>query len=283
MTKLYPILFTEQQQQLKLLSPEQMKAPPSAFNHIPPGQLKTPARFAPPAYAMIQFHDEGTYLAMINVDMFKRWIDSGRNRETFPVESWLCAYCGTSEEHPSNECSGAVEINYMVASPKYPGAGGAMYAFMSKLFGKPITSDRHTSTSNSAKKAWARIEQSGDWKQVPLDNFTEPDYSNRKKTYFDDEGHWPSRTITKLPGAKTRKRSDDCSLPREADSNSDSVNGTLGSADAWLYTGALDPQPLLDNFESAAEGTHVSAPAAKNYVRNNCQGLFSKFYKGVSG
>lgn len=173
--KLYPLLFTES---------------------------KDPSRFTAPEYALVEWKDsQGTNLTLLHVESYKKFIQTVRDRGTaaaekaIPIEKWICSYGGIETAHAS-DCVGAVETNYMVGSPDYPAAGSAMYALISAYFNKPITSDRMNSTSDKAKKAWARIEaDSGNWQKVELDSYG-TDYSPKEeKKYFDSTGQWPERYI----------------------------------------------------------------------------------------
>jgi len=141
-------------------------------------------------------------------------------------------------------------VQYVVGSPKYPGAGITMYALASKHFDGPITSDRGHSSSVAARTTWAKIETSGDWKLAGtgLDNYA---LVNNQKTYVDIKGKYPSRTVswdkTNPTNPRTPEEIDDCPLPtkygdvKEIDRMADLV----GSANAYRYTGPLQPEPLI--------------------------------------
>ena len=273
MIKLYKILF-EQQEQLKLLSPEQMKAPESAFSH-----LKTPKvskSYAAPTFAVHKWKSGSEHgFALFHVDMLRKWIES---QKSFPYEKWLCAYASTYNEH-RGDCSDAVEVNYIARSPEFPGAGSVMYALVSDYFGAPITSDRQSSTSNSAKKAWANIESSSDWTKVDLDNFKDG------PTWYRIDGNWPNRKVKAADEPATPDDSDDCNLPVAADE--EGINKKLGTADAWLYKGNIDSSSLIDRGYSAiseiADETGGYITDIEKDIESLSNSLFVKYYKGISG
>lgn len=275
MIKLYKILF-EQQEQLKLLSPEQMKAPASAFKHIP----QTTTNYAAPEYAMIDWwsgSEQG--FALFHVERFRKWIAEGMMQ---PFEPWLCAYAGSNERH-SNDCGGAVEVSYMVRSPQFPGAGAAMYALVSDYYKAPITSDRQSSTSNSAKKAWAKIENGSDWTKVELDNYSNDSYGD--KEYYDIKGTWPNRSVSPAAEPITPgNEQDDCVLPGY---NPVNINKKLGSANAWIYNGPLNAEELMSHGQDvllAIADEFGMAPAElRQLIKNKSNSLFSKYYQGVEG
>jgi len=291
MIKLYKILL-EQSEQPKLLSPEQMKAPPSAFKHLAPLHL----HFAAPEYALVPWKSSGSEqaLTLIHVDKFKKWLDD----EETSYESWICAYAGTTNDYRSGrECGGAVEVNCMVRSPQFPGAGSTMYALVSSFFGAPITSDRQTSTSNSAKQAWAKIENSSDWSKVELDNYTmkyDPDLSDEYKKWHKFTGSWPSRKViaTDVEGNPEEAgphtpndESDDCKLPDAPTPKI--INKKLGTADAWQYNGSIDTESLISRGEEAFDEIYnesgFSETDLKSKLITYSNKLFMKYYKGEEG
>jgi hypothetical protein len=283
--KLYKILF-EQEEQLKLLSPEEMKAPESAFKHI--SVVGTVKEYRPPAFAMIDWwNDREQGFALFHVGHFRKWAAEGM----LPFESWICAYAGSNERH-SRDCGGAVEVSYMVRSPQFPGAGAAMYALISDYYKAPITSDRQSSTSNSAKKAWAKIESSSDWTKVELDNYGDNygasgpygHHSGHKK-YFDIKGLWPNRLVSPTTEPKTpNNKQDDCVLP---DSIPSLINKKLGSANAWIYNGPLNAEELLSHGQEVliaiANESGLERYQLEQEIKNKSNNLFTKYYKGIEG
>lgn len=277
MIKLYKILF-EQEEQLKLLSPEQMKAPKSAFSHIP---KIGGTDYVAPAFAMVDWWDGSEQgFALFHVEKFHKWIADGMYA---PFERWLCAYAGSNERHQS-DCNGAVEVNYMVRSPEFPGAGAAMYALVSDYYKAPITSDRQSSTSNSAKKAWAKIESSSEWTKVDLDNWKEDSYDN--KTWYRINGSWPNRSITSSDEPATPDdESDDCSIPKAG--TSDGLDRKLGTANAWMYNGSLDAESLISNgqevLNSIADEFGGTKAELEREIKSKSSKLFTKYYRGIDG
>lgn len=289
--KLYNILF-EQQEQLKLLSPEQMKAPKSAFEHIP--TTGTSNDYIAPTFAMVDWWDGSEQgFALIHAEFFKQWVEGGF---VGSLETWLCAYAGSNERH-SNDCGGAVEVSYMVRSPQFPGAGAAMYALVSDYYKAPITSDRQSSTSNSAKKAWAKIEGSSDWTKVDLDNWKMKFSDKTGKDYvkwFNFKGTWPNRSVRSTDengdpeevGPMTPDdEHDDCELPKAG--TDDGVNKKLGTANAWIYNGSLNAKELLSHGQEVllaiADEFGMAKAELKQEIKNKSFKLFTKYYRGVEG
>ena len=287
--KLYNILF---EQQLKLLTPEQMKAPESAYNHLTVVKPNT-SNYSTPEYAMVTWSEAGeTGFVLFHVRNFKKALEL---QTTNAYESYLCAYAGTTEEH-YDDCSGAVEISYMVRSPQYPGAGGAMYALVSDYFGKPITSDRQSSTSDSAKKAWARIETDPNWSKNELDNWIEDanyDTNEIFRKWFKFDGTWPNRVVKSTDeegnpeeaGPRTpNDESDDCKLPDKVADNR-SANKYIGTGNAWSYNGPLNAHDLID--QASVEFTKLAKVADERTLmrtlKSNANSMFLKYYKGVGG
>jgi len=288
--KLYKILF--EQKQLKLLSPEEMQAPKSAFAHIP--TVGTSNDYSAPTFAMFDWLDGSEQgFALIHAERFKQWVEG---KMTGPFERWLCAYAGSTERH-SSDCGGAVEISYMVRSPQFPGAGGAMYALVSNYYNAPITSDRKNSTSNSAKKAWAKIESGSDWTKVDLDNWKTHFSDATGKAYkkwFNFKGTWPNRSVKStdeegLPeevGPITPdNEQDDCAVPKAK--NDDDVNKKLGTANAWIYSGPLNAEELLshcaDVLSDLVDYTKYARSEIENEIKKKSNKMFLKYYKGVEG
>lgn len=277
--KLYKILF-EQEEQLKLLSPEEMKAPKSAFAHIP--TVGTVNDYTAPVFAMLHWSalSEQSF-ALIHAERFKQWVEGNM---TGPFEKWLCAYAGTTERH-SSDCGGAVEINYMVRSPQFPGAGGAMYALVSNYYKAPITSDRTSSTSNSAKKAWAKIESGSDWTKVELDNYSNNGFRG-DKDFYDIKGTWPNRSVSPTTEPKTPDdEQDDCVLPPP--SNPVNINKKLGTANAWIYSGPLNAEELLSHCEDVLSdlvgNTEYARSEIETEIKKKSSRMFLRYYKGIEG
>lgn len=198
-------------------------------------------------------------------------------------QDWLCAMAISYETRRAS-CSGAMEINNVAANPKFPGAGSTIYACMSKCFRKPIISDRNSSTSDSAKKAWSRIENSPEWKKVPMDGYMDDPWEGGK-TYFDSEGSWPNRIITPRTGPKTPPTKDDCPAPQEADGDWQELDAIMGTADAWLYIGKINTTGLLRQGQQLLEAvTAASGITLSSYhITELARTFFSSRYKGVSG
>ena len=271
--KLYPLLF--EQEQLKLFSPEEMKAPESAFKHLAPSKIKTD--YTSNDYGLFSWNNGGVEgFALFHINKFKEWIKSG---EQLSWETWICAYAGTEEKH-NNNCSGAVEINYMARNPKFPGSGATMYALISSYYRSPITSDRVHSTSDSAKKAWARIESSGEWEKVELDN-----YSDIEDDWYRFKGTWPNRSVTTSDEPSTPDKYDDCKTPRGI--GSDAVNNKLGTANAWIYHGSLNAHEISEHAEDAlpeiAKETGYDRRHLESRIKSTANKLFSKYYQGIEG
>lgn len=263
--KLYPILFNE-----------------NVVN-------KSPSRFTAPEYGLVvaMAGSWGATLVLVHVPTCKQMLkDKLFDEDTVNIEDWCCAYVDTDNIH-SDDCSRAVEINYMVASPKHPGAGAALYGLISKYYGRPITSDRGSSTSDQAKVAWARIENSpGEWKKVELDNYTDiPDGKGRSaETYFDAVGSWPNRKIDQLDGPKTPETTDDCKLPETDTGSTREIDRKTGTFNAWKYVGPLDQAELIvaanKMMEDIEQETGMEIVHQKKAIRKGGEHLFVDRYKG---
>lgn len=234
-------------------------------------------------YALINVYQTNYQYTLVNVKAFERKF---YNEYHVPTEDLIAASVEIDLEPPKN-CAGAKQISTMVASPKYPAAGYLMYCLVSKLINGPIISDRESSTSNSAKKTWARIETSGDWEKIELDNYgyiSEPNKVTNTKTYFDFQNSWPDRTITKLAGPKTPPVNDDCTLKGNTP---DIINSKLGSANAYIYLGSYNPQPLLDKgkeiIQTAIAKLGKDDIFYQEIIYQESADLFKKLYKGVNG
>lgn len=257
--KLYPLLFEQTEP-----TDEPVEKPIRDTN---------PDRFSGSKYALINVFGGNEY-ALINIEAFKKRMTENNS---MPLEQWLAAAAELDTEESGGSCAGATSISIMVASPVFPAAGYFMYCLMSKVVGGPITSDRSSSTSNSAKKTWARIESSGDWKKVELDNHNDSDY-------VDVQGTWPSRKVIKLSGPKTPPLDDDCNL--QGDSLA-AINAKLGTANAYTYTGPYSADSLLslgqDLEEYIADETGMKPNDIDQIIQKAATKLFQTYYKGASG
>jgi hypothetical protein len=243
--------------------------------------------YQPPEYAMVDWQGETEKgFALLHVENFKAWVENGLMGSP---NDWLCAYCGVKTVH-ENDCKKAVETNYIVRSPQFPGAGSVMYALISDYYQKPITSDRLSSTSNSAKKAWAKIESSSDWTKVELDNYYQHN-TRYPKYWFRFDGSWPNRTGKNedengqpLKPLTPEDESDDCRLPV---SSGEPVNAVLGTANAWLYHGPFKAGPLLDHgdeiLNSIGTNNGASREELKEKIKSQAFKLYRSQYKGIEG
>ena len=266
--KLYSILFEQEEKQTAKEIPAE----------------KSPGRFIAPDYAIVDT-GAGKNLILINVPNYTNREEVGGKTKFMAIEKWLVASAGV-DPNKENECSGADEVSYVVASPMYPKAGYAMYCFLSKYRGKPLTSDRESSTSEPAKATWAKyIEPSGDWQKIPLDNYSSevlsPYGEKQGYQYFDINGNWPEREMKASPFSKTTSVSDDCNLP--SGSTVKTINKRLGTADAYIYTGGLDPFPLIENGNKLLSEISklIDQPIGKlkEEIQLFSNRLFSKYYK----
>lgn len=260
--KLYPLLFEQTEP-----TDEPVEKPIRDTN---------PDRFSGSKYALINIDDRNSEYVLVNIKEFKTRL---RDDRYLSPDQWIAASAELDTEESGGSCAGATSISIMVASPLFPAAGYFMYCLMSKIVGGPITSDRGSSTSNSAKKTWARIESSGDWKKVELDNYNDSD-----TYYVDVQGTWPSRKVIKLSGPKTPPPDDDCKL--KGDSLA-AINAKLGTANAYTYTGPYSAERLLNLGEKLLNDTASEIGKDTDYIHNFVQSeatkLFRKYYKGVTG
>jgi hypothetical protein len=249
-----------------------------------------------PEYALFEWSSGNEMaLALVHIEKYKQYVKSTKFGDI--SYDWICAYAGSNERHDS-DCSGAVEISYIARNPNYPGAGSAMYALFSSYFNYPITSDRSSSTSNSAKQAWAKIENdSGNWTKMNLDNWKSHisgETGKRYKKWYSFQGSWPDRTVNstdekgepkEVGPATPNDESDDCPVPK---GGSDAmVNKMLGTADAWLYKGPLNADPLIERGNDVlAELTADKRFSKQELITNikiTANKLFTKYYKGLEG
>ena len=83
------------------------------------------------------------------------------------------------------------------------------------------------------------------------------------------------------PFSKTTSVSDDCNLP--SGSTVKTINKRLGSADAYIYTGELDPFPLIENGNELlgriSELIDEPIGKLKEEIEIFSNRLFSKYYK----
>jgi hypothetical protein len=216
---------------------------------------KDPGRFKAPEYGCSFFAFEGVSMfVMFHVGKLEEAVNTGKFEQGV-WEEYLCSFAkaGKLGLFPENgNCSGAFDIEHVAANPKFPGAGYVCYAATSSLLKKPITSDRKNSSSEAAKKSWARIEQSPEWKKVPLDSFTGSHPSggaNNLNSWVKISGNWPNRKVQMTDKPRTKTENDDCKVPGFGTKG---VNYYLGTADAWLYIGSsIDAVSLKSNGEEA--------------------------------
>ena len=269
--KLYPLLFEQTE--------------PTDEPVEKPIRDTDPDRFSGSKYALININDSNSEYVLVNIKAFKTRL---RDDRYLSPEEWIAAAGEPETDSNIGSCSGATPVSIMVASPLFPAAGYFMYCLMSKIVGGPITSDRGSSTSNSAKKTWARIESSGDWKKVELDNHGNSFDENENDwvdTYFDIYGTWPDRKLDKLEGPKTPEEDDDCKLPKG--NSSKEINDKLGTANAYTYTGPYSAERLLNLGEKLLNDTASEIGKDTDYIHNFVQieatKLFRKYYKGITG
>ena len=201
--------------------------------------------YTPPKFGLFQT-DKDT-LSLVHVPSLVKYMRDGAKQS----EGAMAIVAGMiSLGDSGNKCLTALQVQYIASSPKYPGAGITIYALASKHFDGPITSDRGHSSSVAARETWAKIEKSGEWKLAGggLDNYA---LVNNQKTYIDIKGNYPSRTITWDKANPTQPHTpeeiDDCPLPTKYGDVKDinQMADLVGSANAYKYTGPLQPEPLI--------------------------------------
>lgn len=168
-------------------------------------------------------------------------------------EDWLCGMIRKGKSH-QGDCLGAVEVASVASSKKFPGAGLACYELFGEMVGGPITSDRDVSTSDPAKKTWAKIETDGSrWRRAPLDNH------DTWGDYYRHQGTWPNRRLINFGGSPLTPgfTQDDCQLPQNrtyGDKDPEiGINKVLGSVDAWIYAGPAKLESLIASGERFAQ------------------------------
>lgn len=166
---------------------------------------------------------------LVNIEKFK---EKALKNPRLTEDDYIASMAKTELGYQHNDdCMGAVEINYIASSGKYPGAGSALYAIVSNYFRKPIVSDRKGLSSDFDKKAWSKIESNGDWVRIPLDNYYD---SYDEKQYWDITSH----EVKRRSGPRTIPTNDDCNLPDSSLGTEKGIKQMLGSADAHLYVGS---------------------------------------------
>lgn len=290
--RLLSSLLFEDSEQLDLLSPQDLKAPESAFKHVPP----TKNLFSPPEFALFGWNNNNA-LGLVYTPMFRAWIKMALQPDKYSYYTirdtytwWLCGYIEGQREPSHNKCLGAVPVAYVARNPKFPGAGGAMYALLSNLKQAPVTSDRLGSSSSSAKKMWNKIANSPEWTATPLDNYIDNDQWVRV------DGEWPERTITiEDEPATPDDTSDDCELPWGYPA---AINKKLGSPYACEYHGPLDAAALLESGRAFVEKLRsenmrlvktgeipglITYNQVRDWVSEFADRLFANEYKGIEG
>lgn len=265
-------------------------------------QLKKLVSYTAPDFALFIYEQDR--LVLVHTNSFLNYFKNPTDQ--VPVFD-ICAGMIECSERES-DCLTAMQVSYVVASPKWKGAGLTLYALASDYFGAPLTSDRSHSSSKAARETWAKIEQSSEWKKAGegLDNYaTTPS----GKLYVDIQGTYPNRTseprikpvkgfIKNVVGAikggagetapKTPQEVDDCPLPTKGGSISDpeKMADLVGTADAYRYVGPLKAAPLVSQAEKLMVQTADPRVNPKNYnveqiIGNMSTALFKVRYQGT--
>jgi len=277
--------------QRQLFDPKKMLPPRGAFKHLPP-EASNPKRFTAENFFLVETEDEeGEGMFLINTKDFLNVLakNNGALTPSKPFE-YAAGYASGQRLGGSavGKCGGAFSVGFSTGNPRYPGAGYACYAFLSKKYGA-LTSDREHHTSNAAKKTWARIEQDPEWERVPLDNFigTYSSFGEEDTDleWYDIRDSWPNRKIKGRARPATPDPSDDCKLPAE---DKYGIDNKLGTADAWRYTGSsLDPTPLLakgqEVIASVSEEHALNPKRLRNDLEKQSWPFFQDLYKGITG
>lgn len=202
---------------------------------------------------------------LVNIEKFK---EKALENPKLTQDDYIASMAKTELGYQhSDDCMGAVEINYIASSEKYPGAGSALYAIVSNYFHKPIVSDRKGSSSDFDKKAWSKIEANSDWVRIPLDNYYN---THDEKQYWDIRGVGASREVKQLPGPRTIPTNDDCNLPNSSLGTEKGIKQMLGSADAHLYVGSkYNARRLI-----VAGETLLAELAEKGFIIDNINQIY---------
>lgn len=171
-------------------------------------------------------------------------------------------------------CYYARSINYIARNPIYKGSGYLLYAFTSKIFDSPITSDRNHSSSKADKAAWNKIAQDSNFTQT--DQFDTYFYDDGLKIYLDvDE---KSGYFTTRSGPRTSITSDDCSLaPYEKDF--DRAVQKTGSFRAFRYNGSLDASAMIERHKKFISQQKISKEAIMQILSAGADAIWNKVYK----
>ena len=216
--------------------------------------------YTPPTFALFQI--DATVLSLVHVPSLIKHIKDGPKQS----EGAMAVIAGMiSLRDSGDKCLTAFQVEYIAGSPKYPGAGITMYALASKHLGGPLTSDRNHSSSVAARETWAKIETDGNWKMAGtgLDNYAivkHPLFNQiNNKTYIDIKGKYPNRTTSwnkdNPSTPRTPEEIDDCPLPTKYGDvkDLDQIANIVGTANAYTYTGPLQPEPLIKHGQEVLQ------------------------------
>ena len=223
----------------------------------------------------------------------QQYIKHLTTQDKLDVAQYLAAWAKCENKH-TDDCNGAVEINYIVASPYFKGAGTAMHKIISKYYKKPIISDRDNWDTDLSKQAWKRTETNPEFKKLELDNYGEK-WRNGKRIkghdhyydsldWFDIKGHWPNRVIDVNDKPKTiDNEKDDCMVPDESDYLPKKLDQVLGTADAYLYTGPINTEALIDSFDNLLDDmeTMYDVQISREALTKAGYDMFADLYPGA--
>lgn len=241
--------------------------------------------YTPPNFALFQPDSES--LSLVHVPALNRRLKEGLTSPEGPREV-IAAMLSVKDS--GDKCLTALQVEYVASSQFFPGAGITIYALASKHFGAPLTSDRKHSSSVAARETWAKIENSGEWNLAGtgLDNYA---MTNNKKTYIDIKGTYPNRKVSwdkdNPEKPRTPEEIDDCPLPSKMGDAKDimTMADLIGAANAYKYTGPLQPEPLikhgqevLRNLKNPANNKEKEDPLT--IIVSLSEQLFDYRYKG---
>jgi hypothetical protein len=263
--KLYEFLFEQPEEQQSSSPEEKPSKPQNSFNA---------PRFA------LMWNKDPTEKTLILYDTVELARLAKENDSLYGGggDYWLALAAMITVRESDEGCLGALQVAYVASNPKqeYKGAGGLIYALASKVFGKPLTSDRAASTSKSGQRNWDRMTSTGKMEKVQsLDNFHIT--NSLEKEYVKVN---PDRSFEVQPGPQTPDEFDDCELGGGVGLSAAKAVGYTGTFDTWKSTLPINPTPLLRRHDEFMDETNR---VTEWQLIQASETLFRNRYKGSSG
>ena len=235
--------------------------------------------YSAPDFALFDVGDAAGFGDDLLVLMHVPSMTKALTEESGNYKELACAAMIETRESDDNSCLFARQVGRVASNPQWKGSGSAIYALASKYYDTALTSDRKGSTVDVAKRKWAQIDGDPQWKKIGggLDNYAQ---TAQEKVYYKFTGTYPDIEAEKLPGPQTEIEIDDCQLPTRFGlaKKPEQMVKMLGTANAYKYSGPLDPTSLV------AEGNRIKQdPTVEGdidqFVTTAGIDLFEKRYK----